>query len=107
MIPADDVADAHRRAARERALREALEGVRADDPAPTPDELVDRLVVTDAMAQLRPEQRQAVGLVFYDGLTHAQVASSMDLPLGTAKSHIRRGLSALRRRLEVDGAAPR
>lgn len=101
-----EIADAHRAAARERALREALEAVSPEDPAPTSDQLVERLLVTDALAGLRPEQRRAVGLVFYDGLTHQQVASTMGLPLGTAKTHIRRGLSALRRRLEVDGAAP-
>jgi RNA polymerase sigma factor (sigma-70 family) len=100
------VADAHAAAARERALQEAMESVRPVDDAPTPDQLVERLVVTDAMAQLNPEQRRAVGLAFYDGLTHQQVASAMDLPLGTAKTHIRRGLAVLRRRLEVDGVAP-
>jgi RNA polymerase sigma-70 factor (ECF subfamily) len=101
------VADAHAAAARERALLEALEQARPVDPDPTPDELVDRLLVADALTALRPEQRRAVGLAFYDGLTHEQVASTMGLPLGTAKTHIRRGLAALRRRLEVDGAAPR
>lgn len=102
-----EVADAHRAVAREQALREALEEVRPpEDTHPNADQLVDRLLVTDAMAGLRPEQRRAVGLVFYDGLTHRQVASTMNLPLGTAKTHIRRGLAALRQRLEVDGAAP-
>ena len=101
------VADICSAAARERALREALEQVRpVEEESTSPDQLVDRLLVADAMARLRPEQRQAVGLAFYDGLTHAQVASAMGLPLGTAKTHIRRGLAVLRRRLEVDGAAP-
>ena len=100
------VADQYRAAEREQAVLAALEQAQPPEPEPTPDELVDRLLVTDAMAQLRPEQRRAVGLAFYDGLTHEQVASAMGLPLGTAKTHIRRGLAVLRRRLEVDGAAP-
>ena len=98
------VADICTAAARERALREALEQARPEQEVPSPDQLVDRLLVADAMAQLRPEQRRAVGLAFYDGLTHSQVASTMGLPLGTTKTHIRRGLAVLRRRLEVDGA---
>jgi RNA polymerase sigma-70 factor (ECF subfamily) len=100
------VADICSAAARERQLREALEQTRQEQEDTTPDQLVDRLLVADAMAQLRPEQRQAVGLAFYDGLTHSQVASTMGLPLGTTKTHIRRGLAVLRRRLEVDGAPP-
>lgn len=100
------VADTHRVAAREQVLRAALAEVRTEQTEPGPDELVDRLLVADAMAQLRPEQRRAVALAFYDGLTHEQVASAMGLPLGTAKTHIRRGIAVLRRRLEVDGAAP-
>lgn len=100
------VADISSAAARERALRAALEEVRPVGNDPTPDQLVDRLVVADALTHLRPEQRRAVGLAFYDGLTHQQVASTMGLPLGTTKTHIRRGLAVLRRRLEVDVAAP-
>lgn len=99
-----EVADLHRAAERERLVREALSGLRETSTAPTADDLVQRLLVADAVAQLRPEQRRAVALAFYDGLTHEQVASTMGVPLGTAKTHIRRGLAALRARLEVTGA---
>jgi RNA polymerase sigma factor (sigma-70 family) len=99
-----EVIEVHRAASRERAVQEAMAGVRQDGAEPDADQLLDRLLVADALAQLRPEQRRAVGLAFYDGLTHAQVASAMGLPLGTTKTHIRRGLAVLRRRLEVDGA---
>jgi RNA polymerase sigma factor (sigma-70 family) len=100
-----EVADLHRAAARERELRAALASLRPVEVAP--DDLVDRLLVADEISRLPAEQQRAVSLAFYDGLTHEQVASTMDVPLGTAKSHIRRGLAVLRRRLEVDGAAPR
>jgi RNA polymerase sigma factor (sigma-70 family) len=83
------VADICAAAARERRVREALEQARPEQEVTSPDSLVDRLLVADAMAQLRPEQRRAVGLAFYDGLTHQQVASTMGLPLGTTKTHIR------------------
>ncbi len=106
-IARNEVADRQRAAARERELREALAGLRPVEAAPTADDLVDRLLVADELSRLQPEQRRAVSLAFYDGLTHEQVASTMGIPLGTTKSHIRRGLAVLRQRLEVDGAAPR
>lgn len=103
-IARHEVADRRRAAAREQALRDALEAAGPEPPA-SADELVDRLLVADELQRLRPEQRRAVALAFYDGLSHTQVATAMGLPLGTAKTHIRRGLAVLRRRLEVDGAA--
>jgi RNA polymerase sigma factor (sigma-70 family) len=103
-IARHEVGDRHRRAARERELRASLAAA-LPRPAPSPDALVDRLLVADELARLTPEQRRAVSLAFFDDLTHEQVAAVMGLPLGTTKSHIRRGLTALRTRLEVDRGA--
>jgi RNA polymerase sigma factor (sigma-70 family) len=52
-----------------------------------------------ALEELPPPQRQALGLAFFDQLSHDEIASALKLPLGTAKSRIRAGLRTLRLRL--------
>jgi len=51
------------------------------------------------LGQLKPEERQVLRLAIYDSLSHAAIAAHTGLPLGTVKSHIRRGLDSLRRTL--------
>jgi RNA polymerase sigma-70 factor (ECF subfamily) len=95
------VLDAYRRAARTPATGgvDAL----ADQPdadRPTPDVLADRLLVARALETLGPRARQVVSLAFYSDLTQTEIASKLDLPLGTVKSDMRRALQRLRTHLE-------
>jgi RNA polymerase sigma factor (sigma-70 family) len=58
-----------------------------------------RTAVRAALEQLPPPQRQALGLAFFEDLTHEQVAQLLTLRLGTAKTRIRAGLQRLQREL--------
>jgi RNA polymerase sigma-70 factor (ECF subfamily) len=100
------VVDRLRAVARENRIEDAVRALPdAPDPDVAPDRVVDRLVIADELAQLPTEQRRVLELAFYDDLTHPQIAAVTALPLGTVKSHIRRGMARLRQRLEVDGGA--
>jgi RNA polymerase sigma-70 factor (ECF subfamily) len=55
--------------------------------------------VRRAIATLPAEQRVALDLGFYSGLTHAEIAERLNLPLGTVKSRIRMGMNRLREAL--------
>ena len=58
------------------------------------------IVKTTAINSLPERSRKVLELAFFDDLTHAQIAERTDLPLGTIKSDIRRGLARMRRHLE-------
>jgi RNA polymerase sigma-70 factor (ECF subfamily) len=52
--------------------------------------------VLTALGELRPDVREIVELATYGGWTHSEISEHLKLPLGTVKSHVRRGLTQLR-----------
>jgi RNA polymerase sigma factor (sigma-70 family) len=97
--------DRMRSAARDDRVTETVRAQLVPQTTETPERVVDRLVVADELGRLPADQRRTLELAFFDDLTHPQIAAVTGLPLGTVKSHIRRGMANLRRRWEVDGAA--
>lgn len=87
-----------------RALRSSSTETMSDE-AVRPERIVDRMIVLEAIGELPLQQQRVLFLAFYDDLTHEQIASVTSLPLGTVKSHLRRGVARLRKRWEVDGVA--
>jgi len=57
-------------------------------------------MVRTAVGNLPAEQRQAIEMAFFGGLTHLEIASALNEPLGTIKARIRRGMLKLRDSLQ-------
>jgi RNA polymerase sigma-70 factor, ECF subfamily len=87
---------------------EGVDPVDLADERVAPQESVEELVarremsqaVAKAMAELPEEQRAAIMLKEYHGLTFQEIADMLDCPLSTVKTRLYQGLSVLRRRLE-------
>jgi len=60
-----------------------------------------------AIRELPDDQRVAVVLRFYGGMTSAEIAAALGIPPATVRTRLHRGLAALRRRLERAGGQPR
>ena len=59
----------------------------------------------DCLAKLDRRQSKAIRTAFFDGYTYAELAEYNEVPLGTMKSWIRRGLGQIREYLDADAPA--
>jgi RNA polymerase sigma-70 factor (ECF subfamily) len=57
------------------------------------------------LQRLKPEQQSVLKLSIFEGLSHQQIADKLKLPLGTVKTHVRRGLERVREALTRTSAA--
>ena len=64
-------------------------------------------LVQEAMASLSAEQRQAIALAYYWGLSQSEIADRLQLPLGTVKTRMRLGMIRLREVLAPHGEGVR
>ncbi len=70
-----------------------------EQPAPGGRDADAKLDLEEAMRTLPPGERVCVSLCYGAGFSHAEAAELLNAPLGTVKSHVKRGLDRLRERL--------
>jgi RNA polymerase sigma-70 factor, ECF subfamily len=77
---------------------------RSTAPAPETESIFaqERKLVRHALAGLAPEQKEAIELAFFRGLTHVEIAEAVGAPLGTIKTRIRLGMRKMRDVLAPD-----
>lgn len=95
---------------KQRALR--ADGLEDESILPAEDKALELVDVGDeaararkALAKLRPDEQKVLRMAIYDGLSHDQIAKATTMPLGTVKTHLRRGLQRVREMLGVDPEA--
>src|SRR5262245_55624201 len=97
-----------RSASRRRAREDAS---RTDDQVPTPAELAHRMELqrrlASAVLALEEPQRSTIVLVFYEGVSPADVARQQGVPATTVRSRVRAALVTLRARLDAEEGGDR
>jgi len=97
----DRVRSAEAASRRDTSYQQHNQPVEHDSTAEAAEASLEARRVRGALAALTEVQREAVGLAYLGGYTHTEVATMLDLPVGTAKTRIRDGMIRLRDALGV------
>ena len=81
---------------------ETLDKVAWADPGISSETATEAERAARALAELRPDHRQVLELGLMHGLSQSEIAARLELPLGTVKSFMRRGLLKVRESMNLD-----
>lgn len=96
MIARRRLIDRRRRRDKHRRVESLEDQLTEPSEEPDLDVAPEARVAEQALAQLRPEQQRVLRLSIYHGLTHREIAEQTGMPLGSVKTHARRGLIRVR-----------
>jgi RNA polymerase sigma-70 factor (ECF subfamily) len=108
MVARRRMIDALRKAGR----RPKLVALPEDGPDPADDSHVrmerglEASIAAETLQVLKPDQRKVIELSIYQGMSHREISELTDIPIGTVKSHIWRGLNSVRERIAELEAKP-
>jgi len=93
-----------RTATEQAVMADGMAAALSEAAAAQNDPHLNRLAVHDALAQLPADQRRALEMAYFVGLTQQEIAEELREPLGTVKTRIRLGMQKLRAILEEQAA---
>jgi RNA polymerase sigma-70 factor (ECF subfamily) len=82
----------------------AAADVEQTDRVPSVEAMDDAARAARLISTLKPEQQQVIRLAVYEGHTHQSIADALQMPLGTVKTHVRRGLMKVREAMQAADA---
>jgi RNA polymerase sigma-70 factor, ECF subfamily len=91
------------RQSEQKSIQRFAQNIIAEPVVPSPLDMVtlaeEQILVEQSLAALTEQQRQILELSYFQNLSQSAIASKIDLPLGTVKTHMRQGLIKLRQLL--------
>lgn len=108
MVARRRLIDRLRKSRRQPGMEELASTADLQHPDASPDVGLrdDAARAARVLRTLKPEQQQVIKLAVYEGHTHQSIADALQMPLGTVKTHLRRGLLKVREAMQASDPGP-